>query len=262
MVRNRRSVTLVELVLVMLLLAVLGAVVVTLYPDLRDQAALSAAIATLNNLNTAFSLQQIMDGVPKNLDLLHDGTPTPVSIFTFPTSPSVLAPAGSLVAVTTIATIETTLGVSTGDVLSAFTAAGSPGFTSNGGTEPTLNVTFLTTPGVPPSDLMTITILGESYFGVPPPGLNSVYVVFGLGASTDFIGSTPGVAGAPLFTPLENDYDDPRTYYSRYLVVYKLSATGDPGNPVRIDFVVTAAPAPVGNGSLDGLSQALASLQS
>jgi hypothetical protein len=108
---------------------------------------------------------------------------------------------------------------------------------------------------------MIINTPGEYYFGVPPPGLNSVYVVFGLGTKTDFIGSTPGVAGAPLFTPVENDYDDPRTYYSRYLVVYKLSATGDPGNPVRIDFVVTTAPAPLGAGSLDGLSEALSFLQ-
>lgn len=319
MKNQSRSVTLIELVIVLIILLALAGIGITFYPNLAPRANLVGALTTLNELNNNFQLIEIMaeggmtdtGAMPDDLDILTDivnvaplaGPPAipgsgirSMVLADFFGGTAVVASDPTEISLDDIADLvddddtgtPTDL-ITTATVVAAFAARGVNSFAQTTPVAP-FNVTFdysgaftdtagLT--GSPPGTVFyalnaaAAAKLGISDFvgdpdvtAIPTGTPTPVFIVLGVGASARHIGEAPGLMEAPVYisevaapptlitgsptgitTPLGILETDIRDYYSRFMVIYKISAasTGSTST-VNIDFVKCVCPHP-----LDGL---------
>jgi len=317
MTNHSRSVTLIELVIVLIILLALAGVGITMYPDLAVRANLVGSLTTLNELNNNFQLVQILasggitdaGAIPDDLDMLTDietdvasateiasGMRTAVLADIFATGPTpapataastVVLPGGfSAVDIAAIidgdagAAISPTNPIIAAGVIAAFAARGVNSFALQSPSAG-LNVTFdytglfadfgavpvTASPVLYCLDATTVT----SLFGITgvldpvatPTVSIPVYILLGVGSTASHIGTAPGLMEAPVYitdvasppaliTPpvaAPATESDIRDYYSRFMVVYKISATA--ADDVAISFVGCCAPHPV-DGLING----------
>lgn len=313
MTNHAKSVTLIELVIVLIILLALAGIGITFYPDLSTRANLVGALTTLNELNNNFQLIEIMaeggitdtGAIPDDLDLLTDiialypplvppteGIRTAVLADFF--GPPVVFPAPFVPDTFTTAEIAELIDgdgtlvagvdlITAAEVEAAFVSKGVNSFAVQVPVAP-FNVTFdyditattgfedfgAISAGAP--EFFALTATAGSKLGLevvdPVPVAGTpipVYIVLGVGASARHIGEAPGLMEAPVYVTeidgpptlitglpdgtsftggiLETDVRD---FYSRFMVIYKISAasTGSTST-VNIDFVKCVVPHPI-----------------
>lgn len=253
MQRFHRSVTLIELILVMVILVLITGLTVTLYPNLRAQARIVNTIATIDELDKAIRTYEALEGeFPDEFDslLLTGGGLVLLR-------PS-LDGAG-LILPSSLGSIATTLagGITPADVEAALGAVGlSVVIDNTPATAPAIPsatfdfVTLETILGATPTAVALLSATAPAAYGITTPATGTfVYLVLGLGDDVTFVGATPGISSAPLnesYVESENDYD---LYYGRYLAIFEIkSTTTGVIDPIRFVKVVSPSALPGGLG--------------